>query len=155
MSTDVESEAVSIQLEREDLPVALQMQPLLSRLSIGDEMPLRVMAQFADGSRLDVTHSSKISFEPKDLQVVRVATRVWRSRRVEGKLPSWWGISSSVYAAIIVLGPGGTLKGLVPATNAVSPKTTVSSAAAGASQSGQNGNVMSVPNADLAMSAVL
>src|SRR5271165_137657 len=72
-SSDVESQPVSIQVEREDPAVELAVQPpLLSFSELGVKFPLRVVARFADGSQLDVTHSLKTAFTPKDSQVVGV-----------------------------------------------------------------------------------
>ena len=49
-STDVESSPVSIQVERADSATELFIQPdLLTFAELGDKLPLRVSARFADG----------------------------------------------------------------------------------------------------------
>jgi hypothetical protein len=60
-SSDVESSPVSIDVEREDSVIELQVQPPLpSFAELGDKFPLRVRARFAEGSNLEVTHSGRV-----------------------------------------------------------------------------------------------
>jgi hypothetical protein len=132
-STDVESEPVSIEVERDDPAIELEVQPsLLSFADLGDKFPLRVSARFADGSRLDVTHSPKTSFTPKDPRVVTVDD--WGMALAIG--PGQTSVmvsygasenpgSEAVSTALLVNGPRPKPQGPAPEIDSVTPETGV------------------------------
>ncbi len=123
---DVESEPVTIRVEREDAPSLLQLAPpLLVFNATGDEFPLRVMAQFGDGSHLDVTQSLKTSFESKDTQVVRVDGRAMAIAVGPGQaaIIATYAGPVSVYAAMLVQGPRPVPQGPAPEIDSISPET--------------------------------
>jgi hypothetical protein len=130
---DVESEPVAIQVEREDEATGLQAEPpFLAFAELEDSygMPVRVIATFADGSRLDVTHSLKTSFTPKNPEIARVddqarvipASAGQTAIVVSYRLPS---PSQPVYAAILVRCPLPRPTGPPPEIDSVTAETGV------------------------------
>jgi hypothetical protein len=133
-STDVESAPVTIQVEREDPAIEVEVQPsLLSFAELGDKFRLRVYARFADGSSLDVTHSLRISFTPRDPQVVSVDD--WGMAMAVGPGQSFITVkygattnpeSEAVYAALLINCPRPKPEGPAPEVDSVTPETGVS-----------------------------
>lgn len=132
-SADVESERVTIRVEREDPATGLEVQPpflVFAQLEDSYGMPVRVIATFADGSRLDVTHSPNLSFTTKDPEIVRVddqgkvipvgpgQTSIMVSYTTSGS-------SVPVYAAMLVRCPLPKPTGPTPQIDSVTPETGV------------------------------
>jgi hypothetical protein len=132
-STDVESSPVSIQVERADSATELFIQPdLLTFAELGDKLPLRVSARFADGSILDVTHSRKVTFTPKNPEIVRVDD--WGMASAVGPGQTFVMVSygattnpgsAAVYGAVLVTSPRPKPKGPSPAIDSMTPETGV------------------------------
>jgi hypothetical protein len=58
---DVESDPVTIDIERADYPVQVSAEPLLlSFKSVGDQLPIIVYGTYADATRLLITNSSSV-----------------------------------------------------------------------------------------------
>ena len=133
-STDVESSPVSIQVERADSATELFVQPpLLSFAELGDKFPLRVSARFADGSILDVTHSRKVTFTPKNPEIVTVddwGRAMAVSPGQSSVLVSYGATSTNpgsqaVYAALLVYCPRPKPTGPPPEIESATPETGV------------------------------
>jgi hypothetical protein len=109
------STPVEIQVEREDLPVALKV-PSADRgtkagipfllIQAGFSFPFFVQAEFADGSKIDVTHSMKTTFESKDPAVVTVDEKPGLVGHGPGETTIVVGYAGQVYTTILVAGPG-------------------------------------------------
>ncbi len=70
---DVESESVAIDVEPQSYPIAVESKsPLISFLSIGDKQSLQVTGTFSDGTKLDVTRSTRTTYTSNNPQVVTV-----------------------------------------------------------------------------------
>jgi large repetitive protein len=70
---DVESEAVTIDVEKSEEPVRIWAEPALIQFArVGDEIPLRVLGTFADKSNEELTRSSKTTFTSADPRVASV-----------------------------------------------------------------------------------
>ena len=70
---DVESEAVTIDVEKSEEPVRIWAEPALIEFArVGDEIPLRVLGTFADRSNEELTRSSKTTFTSADPRVATV-----------------------------------------------------------------------------------
>jgi hypothetical protein len=103
-TTDVESEPVSIHVERDDPAIALKVPPVFSFVSSGAPMPLYVIATFADGSTLDVTHSLRTSFQSKNTQVVTIDDQGRATACGPGQTTIVVSYGS-VQASVLILGP--------------------------------------------------
>ena len=68
----VESEPISVTIDRGDAPTRLSATPDRMRLAVGQHAPLRVQAAFGDGTSLDVTHSSRVAFGSTNSTVATV-----------------------------------------------------------------------------------
>jgi hypothetical protein len=55
---DVESEPVAVDVEPRYSPVTVNGDPDLLIPPVGEQVPIRVVGTFADGTKLDVTNSS-------------------------------------------------------------------------------------------------
>lgn len=118
----VSSEPVSIDVEREDPATGLQVEPpALVLLSPSDEMPITVNAHFADNSVLDVTRSSKTTFESRNPDVVTI-DRAMAKGVGPGQSIIMIGYGS-LRAAILVHGPNPTPTGPTPEIDSISPET--------------------------------
>ncbi len=70
---DVESEAVTIDVERAEEPASIRTEPSVIHFEhVGDQIPVRVLGAFADGSREELTKSSKTTFISADPRVATV-----------------------------------------------------------------------------------
>jgi large repetitive protein len=70
---DVESEAVTIDVEKSEEPVRIWAEPALIQFArVGDEIPVRVLGAFADSSNEELTKSSKTAFSSADPRVATV-----------------------------------------------------------------------------------
>jgi hypothetical protein len=112
-TTDVYSPPVEIQVEREDMPVALKVSSPGTRAGVpfpliqdGYPFPIFVQAEFADGSKLDVTHSMKTTFESKDPAVATVNEQPGMVGHGPGETTIVIGYAGQVYTTILVAGPG-------------------------------------------------
>lgn len=56
------SPAVTIDVERLDPPIQIDVTPTTLYLPVGQRSPLRVVGTYADGTQLDITHSATTSF---------------------------------------------------------------------------------------------
>lgn len=71
---DVESDAVTLDVERAQEPVRIWTEPSLVRFTqTGDQIPVRVLGAFGDGSSDELTKSSKTSFASGDPGVATVS----------------------------------------------------------------------------------
>ncbi len=70
-----ESDTILVDVERPDMPVSLStLLPGVSFEVIGEKSPIIVLATFSDGSVLDVTRSTNITYLPSDKTIVTVDT---------------------------------------------------------------------------------
>lgn len=70
------SEPISILVEPQDFPIALDTDPvLLDFESVGDTLPIYVTGTFWDDSTLDVSHSSRTSYTSKNPQIATVDSK--------------------------------------------------------------------------------
>jgi hypothetical protein len=73
---DTESDAVTIDVEKSEEPVRIWAEPALVQFArVGDEIPVRVLGAFADGSHEELTKSSKTEFSSADPRVATVDAR--------------------------------------------------------------------------------
>jgi IPT/TIG domain len=130
----VYSTPVEIQVEREDLPVALKVPSMERGTKAGVPFPLIyadfsfpifVQAEFADGSKLDVTHSMKTTFESKDPAIVTVDEQSRLVGHGPGETTIVVGYAGQVYTTILVAGPRPKPKGPAPEIDGVTPETGV------------------------------
>jgi len=69
----VESNALAIDVERPDEPTRIWAEPSIIHFThLGDQIPLRVLGVFADGSQAELTHSSDTTFASVDPRVATV-----------------------------------------------------------------------------------
>jgi hypothetical protein len=72
-SGDVESEAVTIDVEKSEEPVRIWAEPSTIQFErVGDQIPVRVLGAFADRSNEELTKSSKTAFTSADPRVATV-----------------------------------------------------------------------------------
>ncbi len=125
----VASQPVAIRVESPNHPTALFVEPSLiafPELEDNYGMPLRILALFEDGSKLDVTHSRDISFEPKDPTIVKVDDQGKVIPVGPGKTSIMVAYNSpqgTVYDAILVQCPLPKPKGPAPEIDQVTPET--------------------------------
>ena len=112
-TAEVASEPVTIQVENDTRAVGLHVQPLISFTTLGDTMPLRVIAELADGSKLDVTHSQRTTYESRDMNIVRVDDQAQAVIVGPGRTAILIGYRGAPYAATVILGPGTDLAGRI------------------------------------------
>jgi hypothetical protein len=67
-----DSDPVSIDVERPDNPVSLTTEPSRVELSIGHKTSLRVIGTYSDGSTVDLTESTQITFVSQSAEIVTV-----------------------------------------------------------------------------------
>jgi len=69
----VESSALTLDVERPDEPTRIWVEPSIIQFThLGDQIPLRVLGAFADGSRAELTRSSHTTFASPDPRVASV-----------------------------------------------------------------------------------
>ena len=69
----VRSQALVLDVERPDQPTRIWTEPSIIQFTyVGDQIPLRVLAAFADGSRAELTRSSKTTFASSDPRVASI-----------------------------------------------------------------------------------
>jgi hypothetical protein len=110
-SEPVFSAPVEIQVERDDLPLALRVPSLRAFNSAGSPLPLPVEAQFADGSQLDVTHSIKTTFESRNPAIAIVDEQRRLVALGPGETTVLIGYAGQLYTTVVVDGPGTALGG--------------------------------------------
>src|SRR5262249_36741980 len=70
---DVESPEVLIDVERPDLPTSFYTQmPQIEFDNLGETLPVKISANFSDGSSCDITESSKLVFSSSNANVSTV-----------------------------------------------------------------------------------
>ncbi len=70
---DIESEATTIDVEKSEEPRSIRTEPAIIHFEhIGDQIPVRVLGAFADGSHEELTKSSKTTFTSADPRVATV-----------------------------------------------------------------------------------
>ena len=70
----VASEALGLDVERPDEPTRIWAEPSMIQFThVGDQIPVRVLGAFADGSQADLTRSSKTTFNSADSRVASIA----------------------------------------------------------------------------------
>lgn len=69
----VESNALALDVERPDQPTRIWAEPSIIQFTrVGDQIPLRVLGAFADGSRAELTRSSNTTFASADPRVASI-----------------------------------------------------------------------------------
>ena len=69
----VQSKALILDVERPDQPTRIWAEPSIIQFThLGDQIPLRVLATFADGSRAELTRSSNTTFASSDPRVASI-----------------------------------------------------------------------------------
>jgi hypothetical protein len=68
----VNSPPITISVERADAPVQFDVTPSSLNLPVGEHMPLRVVGTYADGTKLDTTHSASTTYSSDSPGVVTV-----------------------------------------------------------------------------------
>jgi len=82
----VESKALALDVERPDEPTRIWAEPsILHFAHLGDRIPLRVLGAFADGSQVELTHSSKTSFASADPRVAAITADGMITAVAEGR----------------------------------------------------------------------
>jgi hypothetical protein len=71
---DVESEPVAVDVEPRYSPVTVNGDPDLLIPPVGEQVPIRVVGTFADGTKLDVTNSSRTTYFSYNTQVATVSS---------------------------------------------------------------------------------
>jgi hypothetical protein len=124
-TTDVESEPVTIHVEREQTPTGLQVRPpFLSFPPDKFGFPIRVEAYFRDGSHIDVTHSAKTSFEPKDPAIATVDQNAMVVAVAPGQTYITVRYETALSAVVVFVQPA-LPKGPAPEVDTVTPETGV------------------------------
>jgi len=71
----VESNAVALDVERSDQPARIWTEPSIIHFThVGDQIPVRVLGAFADGSRAELTRSSNTTFASANPRVASITT---------------------------------------------------------------------------------
>lgn len=69
----VESDPLALDVERADNPIRIWAEPSSIQFTqVGDQIPLRVLGEFADSSQIDLTRSSRTKFTSADTGVASV-----------------------------------------------------------------------------------
>ena len=77
-SSDVASAPVQIDVERQDAPVSISVQPTFVTIgTIGSPQPISVQGTFSDGSVLSLKNSSLVTYYSENTSVVTVAPGGW------------------------------------------------------------------------------
>lgn len=72
----VESKALALDVERPDEPTRIWAEPSIIQFThLGDQIPLRVLGAFADGSHEELTRSSNTTFASVDPRVASITVR--------------------------------------------------------------------------------
>jgi len=70
---DVESKALVLDVERPDQPTRIWAEPSIIQFThFGDQIPLRVLGAFADGSQAELTRSSRTTFASSDPRIASI-----------------------------------------------------------------------------------
>jgi len=70
----VEASPVQVDVERQDAPVSLTVQPTFMTFSVGDTRSADLRGTFADGTTLPVRNSSFVTYTSEDTSIVTVAS---------------------------------------------------------------------------------
>ena len=85
-ATTVESNALALDVERPDQPTRIWAEPSIIQFThLGDQIPVRVLGAFADGSRAELTRSSNTSFTSSDPRVASITARGMVTALEEGR----------------------------------------------------------------------
>jgi hypothetical protein len=69
----MESKALVLDVERPDQPTRIWAEPSIIQFThLGDQIPLRVLGAFADGSRAELTRSSHTTFASSDSRIASI-----------------------------------------------------------------------------------
>jgi hypothetical protein len=69
----VQSKALILDVERPDQPTRIWAEPAIIQFTyVGEQIPLRVLGAFADGSRAELTRSSNTTFTSSDPRVASI-----------------------------------------------------------------------------------
>lgn len=69
----VESDPLMLDVERPDKPIRIWAEPsVIQFTNLGDQIPLRVLGAFSDGSQAELTHSSHTTFASHDPRIATV-----------------------------------------------------------------------------------
>jgi len=82
----VESKALALDVERADEPIRLWAEPSIIQFThVGDQIPLRVLGAFADGTRAELTHSRKTTFASAAPRVASITAAGMVTAVAEGR----------------------------------------------------------------------
>jgi hypothetical protein len=85
-SGTVESYPLALDVERADNPIRIWAEPSSIQFTqLEDRIPVRVLGEFADGSQIDLTRSSRTKFTSADTGVASVASDGMVTAVAEGK----------------------------------------------------------------------
>lgn len=85
-SGDVESEAVALQVEKSQPPVRIWSEPASIQFNrVGDQIPIRVLGAFGDGSNDEITRSLFTSYVSADPRIATVSRNGMVSALAAGK----------------------------------------------------------------------
>ncbi len=104
---DVESEPVLIDVERADTPISLSVHPIATLQGPGDHTWLEVNGKYADGTKLCLSNSTKLSYHSNDTSIVSV--RGQHAHSVNGTRPQIGPLTATAVGAgttTIVLSAG-------------------------------------------------
>ena len=145
-SGDVESAPVAIDVEPQFTPTSIAAGPSWIVLNlVGDQMPVRVIGTFGNGSTLDLTSSTQTVYTSNNTQVATVNSSGMITAVGTGQTPITIQAGQSpfnVYAAVMVTVPQQPPSGAPPVITSVSPtngipgstQVTVSGSGFGATQ---------------------
>lgn len=125
-SGDIESAPVAIDIEPQSSPVGITAGPPWMVLNlVGDQMPVRVIGTFSDGSTLDMTASSQTSYTSNNTQVATVNTSGIITAAGPGQtyIMVQSGTTSFVYAVVMVTVPPQPPSGTPPAISSATPNS--------------------------------
>ena len=82
----MESKALALDVERPDKPTRIWAEPSVIQFThLGDQIPLRVLGAFADGSQAELTHSSNTRFASADPRVASITATGMVTAAEEGR----------------------------------------------------------------------
>ena len=82
-----QSKALILDVERPDKPTRIWAEPSIIQFThVGDQIPLRVLGAFADGSQAELTRSSNTKFTSSDSRIASITVRGMVTAVGEGKI---------------------------------------------------------------------
>ena len=141
---EVESVPILIDVERPDLPTSVSTPtPKIMMSAPGETAPLILLAKFADGLVLDVTHSSKVAYSSSDTRVATINANGIVTAVSPGRVfvkAAYTAAGTTIPTAILVSVPTPTL---TPSTFSV----TFGSQAVGTASPSQSVTLTNIANA--------